>query len=211
MKTFKVIIFGINDYADLACWYLLNDSSYIPVAFAVHRQYREGKDTHMGLPIINWEDLEDHYKPGEVNLFCPVRDNVLRCNLFYHGKVRGYDFISYVSSKAIANGRIGENCFVQEFNNIQPFAWLGNNVVLWAGNHIGHHSRICDGVTITSHCVVSGHCVVGVCSYLGVNCTVRDGIIIQPYVTVGQGSNVVKHLDDERQTYIGNPAKRLYK
>ena len=72
------------------------------------------------------------------------------------GKKKGYDFYSYVSPKAtVLTNKIGENCFILEDNTIQPFVEIGNNCVLWSGNHIGHHGKIDDHVFITSHCVVS--------------------------------------------------------
>ncbi len=64
--------------------------------------------------------------------------------------------ISYVSSKATVfpGAPIGDNCFILEDNTIQPFTSIGNNVVLWSGNHIGHHSVIKDHVSFTSHVVL---------------------------------------------------------
>src|ERR1043165_1195159 len=96
----------------------------------------------------------------------------------YEGiKTRGYRCISYVSSKAtVCDNEIGENCFILEDNTIQPFTKIGNNVVLWSGNHIGHHGVIHDHVTFTSHVVMSGHCDIDRYTFLGVNATLRDGI-----------------------------------
>ena len=34
---------------------------------------------------------------------------------------------------------------------------IGDDCVLWSGNHIGHHATIGDHCFITSHVVVSGH------------------------------------------------------
>ena len=62
-------------------------------------------------------------------------------------KALGYTLASYVSPRAVwwpQTTAIGENCFIQELNNIQPQVKLGDDVFLWAGNHIGHHSVIGD-------------------------------------------------------------------
>ena len=64
---------------------------------------------------------------------------------------------------------VGENSFILEANTLQPFVNIGNDVVLWSGNHIGHHSIISDHVFFTSHVVLSGNCVVGSNCFLGVN------------------------------------------
>jgi acetyltransferase-like isoleucine patch superfamily enzyme len=63
-------------------------------------------------------------------------------------------------------------------------------VVLWSGNHIGHHSTIRDNVFISSHVVVSGSVDIGENSFLGVNSTLVNDISIGrdtwlgPHVTV---------------------------
>jgi len=96
--------------------------------------------------------------------------NELRKKLYLSAKKMGYQFISYVSSKTTNFAEsIGENCFILEDNTLQPFTKIGNNVVLWSGNHIGHHSVIEDHVFFTSHIVLSGHCVVKQKSWIGVN------------------------------------------
>ena len=124
--------------------------------------------------------------------------------LYETGKAKGYQFISYISSKAtVLTDRIGENCFILEDNTIQPFVTIGNNVVLWSGNHIGHHSTIHDHVFFTSHIVLSGHCIVHEHSFFGVNATIRDA------TEIGEGTLVAMGADPSRRTlgWFGNPAK----
>ena len=117
--------------------------------------------------------------------------------------------ISYVSRHATTfpGLKVGENCFILEDNTIQPFVTLGDNVVLWSGNHIGHHSTIDSHVFFTSHVVLSGHCKVESHAFVGVNATIRDGL------TIGQGSLIAMGACITRDTepwsvYKGNPARR---
>ena len=131
-----------------------------------------------------------------------------REKIYLEGKARGYEFISYISSKAtICDNQIGENCFILEDNTIQPFTSIGNNVVLWSGNHIGHHGRIDDHVFFTSHVVLSGHCHVKSYSFFGVNATIRDYLTIGEGTLVAMGSSVTKATDDWG-VYLGNPARK---
>jgi acetyltransferase-like isoleucine patch superfamily enzyme len=117
--------------------------------------------------------------------------------------------ISYISSRAtIFDNEIGDNCFILENNTLQPFTKIGNNVVLWSGNHIGHHGHIKDHVTFTSHVVMSGHCVIGENSFLGVNATLRDGLNIAKGTLVGMAAAITKDTE-EWGVYVGNPAKKL--
>ena len=113
------------------------------------------------------------------------------------GKQMGYRFISYISSKATVwqPELIGENCFIFEDNTIQPFVRIGDNVVMWSGNHIGHHSQIGSHVFVTSHVVISGHVTIEPYTFLGVNSAVRDGITIAEGTLVGMGAVINKNTE----------------
>ena len=208
----KVIIFGVQDFAQLAKFYLQHDSEHEVVAFSVHQRYLPEQPTFEGLPVIAFENVEKTYAPSEFRFFAPMspsRMNRLRESVYQQIKQKGYEMISYVSSKAtVFEGvPIGDNCFILEDNTIQPFTSIGNNVVLWSGNHIGHHSIIKDHVSFTSQVVLSGHCVVESFSFFGVNATIRDRI------HVAEGSFIAMAAAVTRDTqpwgvYKGNPAQK---
>jgi UDP-3-O-[3-hydroxymyristoyl] glucosamine N-acyltransferase len=61
---------------------------------------------------------------------------------------------------------------------VQPFVTIGDNVVLWSGNHIGHHSNLGANCFVSSHAVISGFCTIGENSFLGVNCTIANNVCI---------------------------------
>ncbi len=67
----KVVIFGVLDTAELAHWYLENDSFHTVVAFTVNKEYLK-EDTFKGLPVVPFEELEQHYPPSEYRLFAPM-------------------------------------------------------------------------------------------------------------------------------------------
>ena len=130
--------------------------------------------------------------------------NTVRMNKYERGKELGYEFFSYISSDAtVMSDQIGENCFILEVNTIQPFVSIGNNVVMWSGNHIGHHSIIGDHVYFTSHVVLSGHCEVGEYSWFGVNSTIRDFCKIGQSCLIAMGSLVTKDTQDN-SLYVGS-------
>lgn len=193
----KVIIFGIKDFAELAHYYLSNDSNHEVVAFSVHKDYIPEKGTFCNLPIVAFETIEQQFSPNEFCFFAPMAPNKmnrLREKIYLAIKEKDYKLISYVSSQAtVFNNRIGDNCFILEDNTLQPFTDIGNNVIMWSGNHIGHHSIIHDHVMFTSHVVLSGHCVVQSYCTLGVNATIRDGLTIAEGTFVAMGATVVKN------------------
>jgi carbonic anhydrase/acetyltransferase-like protein (isoleucine patch superfamily) len=77
---------------------------------------------------------------------------------------------------------------------IQPFASVGDNVVLWSGNHIGHHSKIGSHCFISSHVVVSGFCDIGESCFFGVNATLGNNVNVGADCLLGAGSIIVKDV-----------------
>ena len=208
----KVIIFGVLDTAELAHWYLENDSEHEVVAFTVNQEYIK-EDTFKGLPVVPFENLEFEYPPGQYKLFAPMTGrnmNQLREKVYLEGKEKGYEYISYISSKAtVCGNEIGENCFILEDNTLQPFTKIGNNVVLWSGNHIGHHGEIKDHVFFTSHVVMSGHCTIESYCFFGVNATIRDYSHLKKGTLLAMGACLTAQETEEWGVYVGSPAKKL--
>jgi sugar O-acyltransferase (sialic acid O-acetyltransferase NeuD family) len=207
----KVVLFGLRDFASLAHYYLKYDSPHEVVAFTVDREFVPAKPTFEGCPVVAFDDIENCYPPDEFSAFAPLSHqgmNRLRRDVYERFKQKGYRLISYVSSRATCfpGTPIGDNCFILEDNTIQPFVRIGNNVVLWSGNHIGHHSTIGDHVFFTSHVVLSGHCLVDESCFFGVNATIRDGLRISQGSLIGMGA-VVGRDTEPWSVHKGNSSK----
>jgi sugar O-acyltransferase (sialic acid O-acetyltransferase NeuD family) len=208
----NVIVFGVQDFAQLAKFYLQHDSLHEVVAFSVNEQYMPESRTFEGLPVIPFEVVEKSYAPSEVKFFAPMSPSGMnrpRESVYTQIRKKGYEMISYVSSMATVfpDVPIGDNCFILEDNTIQPFVSIGNNVVLWSGNHIGHHSVIKDHVSFTSHVVLSGHCVVEPFSFFGVNATIRDRVHIAEGSLIAMAAAVTRDTEPWG-VYKGNPARK---
>lgn len=212
IKT-EVIIFGLNDLAELAHYYFDKDSQYNVAGFTVNNDYLT-KTTFKDLPVVAFEEVEKYFPTNRYLLFAPITGTKMNNNrkkIYLEGKSKGYQFASYISSKAtIFDNEIGENCFILEDNTLQPFTKIGNNVILWSGNHIGHHSIIEDHVFFTSHVVLSGHCHVKERVWIGVNATIRDGITLGEGSLIAMGSLITKNTDNNG-VYMGSPAKKQEK
>ena len=133
------------------------------------------------MPVVAFEDVAKNYPPDSYDFFVALsysKLNAVRKEKFLAAKEMGYKLVSFISSRAtvLNEGRIGENCFIFEDNTIQPFVTIGNNVTLWSGNHIGHHSVIHDHTFVASHVVISGGVEIGEQCFVGVNATLRDHI-----------------------------------
>ena len=195
-KEKKLILFGDSSLASLAHFYFKHDSDYTVIAFTVDKDYLQC-DTFEGLPVVPFEEVENHFSPEDYEMFIPIsfkRMSYLRRERYETAKEKGYTLANYVSSKATTwpDLSIGDNCFIFEDNTIQPYVKIGNNCVLWSGNHIGHHTVIKDHVSITSQVVISGACVIEDHCFFGVNSSVRDEAHIATATLVGMGANIVK-------------------
>ena len=205
-----LVIIGNGEIASMAYEYFKHDSPYDPVGFSIGAEYIKGSDFE-GLPLVPLDRVGEIWPPERVSAFVAIGDaqlNRVRANHFRQMKGLGYSLASYVSSRAFVwhNAFIGENCFVLEDNTLQPFVEIGNNVILWSGNHIGHRSRIADHVYVTSHVVISGFCTVGEYSYLGVNATVANGVTIERDNFLAMGCVVSQSTEPDR-IYQGSPAE----
>jgi len=210
----KVVVFGISQWAELAHFYLTHDSPHEVVAFTLDRDYIESP-TYKDLPVVPFDEVEQHYDPAEFKMFIPMsfkRMNHVRAEKYYDARKKGYELISYVSSKATTfpGFECGDNCFILEDNTVQPFVSVGNDVTLWSGNHIGHDSIIEDHCFITSHVVVSGHVRIGTRSFLGVNATLRNAITIAPESLIVAGAVITKNTTP-KGVYYPERAKRAPK
>lgn len=196
----KVIIFGIGHLAEMALFYLNHDSEHEVVAFTVDPDYLKIDNFHK-LPVVNFNEIEKKFPPNEFKMFLPIsykKINKIRAEKFTDAKKKGYNLISYISSKTTYyNTPIGENCFIFENNLIQPHTIIGNNCILWSGNHIGHHSTIEDHCFLASHVVVSGNVNIGEFSFVGVNATIRDNIKIGKENIIGASSLILGDTPDK--------------
>lgn len=213
-KRESIIIVGNSPIAEVAYEYVTHDSPYNVVAFTVNKEFLKDK-SFMGLPVEPFEDIENKYDPKKIKMFVAIgyKDlNCLRARFCQEAREKGYCLISYISSHAFLwhNVEVGENCFILEDNTIQPFVKIGNNVTLWSGNHIGHHSIIEDNCFISSHVVVSGLCRIGRGSFLGVNSAISNQTAIARDNIIGMGAVITKDTEPEK-LYVGNPARALGK
>lgn len=210
MKNKKLVIIGNTSNARLAKYFFEIDSDYEPVTFSVNKEYIKESEFE-GLPVTAFEEVEKEYPPAEYEAFVAVgytNMNKIREDLYNKCKSKGYRMANYISSRCsfLSQFPTGDNCFILEDNTIQPFVKIGNNVVLWSGNHIGHDVRIEDHNFITSHAVVSGFVTIKRNCFIGVNATIRDGVTISPETLIAAGAIIMKDTE-ERGVYL--PARSV--
>ena len=209
----KLVIFGSGALAELSHFYFTHDSSFEVVGFTVDDAYFT-TDTYLGLPCVPVSKLAAVFPPDAFSLFIAIgysKLNAVRIAKYTMAKEMGYRLASYVSSKAHQwpnDLSVGENVMIMEGNSIMPFCKIGNNVLIWIGNILSHHTIIGDHTCLTSHVALGGCVVVGERCFFGLNATIRDSITIADGTVVAASANVIKSTE-ANCVYMGNPAKMV--
>lgn len=195
MKMAKIIIYGTGLIAEVAHFYFSRDTDHQIACFTNAGSFIK-ETSFQSLPVEPFENIGADFPPEHYDMFIAigyVKTNQIRQQRYAEAKAKGYRLATYISPRATYYGTlVGDNCFILENNVIQPFVTIGNNVTLWSGNHIGHHSVIENHCFISSHVVVSGSCHIEENCFLGVNCTLRDNIRVGKLSVIGSGATVMK-------------------
>lgn len=212
--TRPVVVFGNLRSASLAWYCLCHDTPWQVAAFTVDLAYITNP-TFEGLPLVSFEHLEAYYPPSDYRLLIPMgyqQINGVRRERFEAAKRRGYDFVSYVSSRASVwqDLDIGENVLIYEHAIIQPFARIGSNCIIRSGAHISHHCQVADHAFVAAEVAMGGEGQVGEQAFIGVGAVLRDRIRIAERTFVGAGAVVLKDTDADG-LYVGNPARKASK
>ncbi len=206
-----LIIVGTSELAQLACYYFRQDSDRKVAAFSVDRKFKSD-DNCMGLPVICFEEVENHYPATDYDMFVAIgysHLNKSRAKKCAEARAKGYRLASYFSSRAsIWPGLVaGDNCFVMEGNVVQPFVEIGNSVIVWCNSLISHHVCIANNTFIAAHAVISGHAKIGENCFIGANATIRDKIEVAQNTIVGAGALILESTE-ENNVYLGNPSQK---
>ena len=201
-------MFGTRQIAEVLAYYFERDSDYRIAAFTVDGAFLT-ESSFMGRPVVPFEEVAAHYPPSSHAMFVALsyaKMNAVRAAKFAAAKATGYTLASHLSPRAQAwDGlALGENSFVMEHNVVQPFARIGSNTTLWAGNHIGHHATVGDHCFLASHIVVSGGVAIGDNCFIGVNATLRDGITVAPRCLIGAGALILADTQPD-QVFMSEP------
>lgn len=207
-----LVLIGAGEFAQIALEYFTHDSDYEVAAFSVERAYLE-RPRLEGLPVVPYEDLLASHPPGAFDVFVAIpatQMNRLRTRFYLDAKQKGYRCATYVSTRSFVwrNAKIGENSFIFENNVIQPFVTIGNNCVLWSGNHVGHRSVVRDHVFMASHAVISGYYDIGEGCFIGVNATLNDHVKVAENCIIGSGALITKDTEAGR-VYVSSPARAV--
>lgn len=119
-------------------------------------------------------------------------------------------YFTYIHPTAIIgnNVSIGDGSFIGANSIITTDVVIGKHALLNRANHIGHDTKAGLGLSMMPGAIVSGNCEIGNSVYIGTNASVKQGIRICDFVTIGLNAGVVKDIKSSG-TYVGVPAWQL--
>ena len=80
---------------------------------------------------------------------------------------------------------------------IQPFASIGDNIIIWSGNHIGHHVSIGNHCFLASMVGIAGNTQIGEQCYLGGQVGINHGLKIGDRCAVLNAILIDRDLPDD--------------
>jgi sugar O-acyltransferase (sialic acid O-acetyltransferase NeuD family) len=204
----KLLIYGTGTFADYVAYVLSQHEEYKIQAFCIERSFNQDRRQRQdGIPIVDFESLEEAFPPDDHQLFISIGNNWVRERIFRESKLKGYSLLSYISPRAMVypNLSYGENVFIDDGTGIQPFSTIGDNTLL-LGAKIGHHCRIGSHVLLSA-CSLAGNVQVGDYSFIAINAAVQQNTAIGKGNIIGMGSIIVSSTADG-SVYTEPPAKK---
>jgi sugar O-acyltransferase (sialic acid O-acetyltransferase NeuD family) len=208
----RTIILGNGGLAETVYCFLTYDSPHEVAAFTVNMEYI-AQDTLLGLPVVPFEDVESLFPAFRHKMIVSIgfqKRNRVREEKYLQAKEKGYDLISYVSSKATTWPAlaVGDNTIITPNTYIGPFARIGNNVFVAPDAMISHHVVIKDHCYIAPGAVILGRVTVEPYCLIGANSTIREGVTVARECIIGAGVTITENTE-ERRVYRA-PAPELH-
>jgi len=199
MKDKKLVIFGQQNFAELAHYYFKYDSRYSVHAFVVDAEYLR-EPTHDGLPVVTTAQLPTEFPPDQYEVFVAIgigQVNRLRAAKLAELGALGYTAASYVSSKAIvAHGvEIRPNTMIMDQSVVQPKVCIGQNCILFPGSEIGYRAWLGEHCWLVAATVAEAVRLGPYC-FVGVQATIAPGLSLGEGCIVGAGAVVLNDAGD---------------
>lgn len=194
----NLVIFGVGQLAQLASFYLNQQSKYQLVGYSTDNPQ---SSVHEGLPLVAAEDLNNRFTPDDTSLFVAIsyhKQNSIRKHRCEELRKQGWSLASIISPTAVIadNCILGDNLFIVESVVVQPWSQIGDGVVLWSGVQVGHHSLLGAYCFLSAGTVLMGCNTVGSCAHLAGGVTVRDHLKVGSGQQIAAGETVTFDLED---------------
>lgn len=195
--TNKLIIYGNGHMAKMIYQFVKNQ--YDTVAFCVDSACIQ-ELTVCGLPLIAFEEIEEHYIPETHCMLLAVgyvEMNSVRERKYQEAKSKGYLFINYIHPSVVMHDctDIGENNIILDHASIHPYTKIGNGNFISSNSNIGHGCSIGDNNWVNAGVSVAGETVIENKVFLGVNSAVGHGLVVKNKTFVGACTQINRNTE----------------
>jgi len=196
----KLVVFGTGALARLAYIHFSDEGQYEVIAFTVNEEYIVNDSDVFDLEVVPFEKIEQIYPPDSFALFVAIgtkKANKARAQIYNDCKAKGYELASCLNTKFnhLKHVKTGDNCLIMPNVIVQPFAEIGNDVIIWSGSYVGYQTQIGDHSYIAAAAVVAGSVKIGEYCFVGANATVKDGLSLAPETVIGAGAVILKDTE----------------
>ena len=204
----KIVIVGVNEFAEYLFYTILKENQVEVVGFATLKDFLT-VNQFCNLPVYPLEDLANILNSHDLKVLITIgytKMNARREKTYNLCKSLGYDIYTYISSRAVCDSDlIGEGCIVMPMSYIPPLTKLGVCNVINVATIIGHTSVIGNFNWFSGNVTMGGNVTVHNNCFIGMNCLLKNGIRVNSQTMIGAYS----YLSDdtiEGRFYSGNPA-----
>jgi len=193
-----ILLFGIGLTSEVISYYIDKWGDYRIVAYVVDKPFLKKKE-FFGKTVISTESLSK-YPPSQYKAFVAV--GYQNYNFFREQKVdefrkMGYELVSIVNPNAPLSPHLvyGNNCLIlPDDAQIMPYAVLKDNVFVYVGCTIGHHTTIYDNCWIAAGATIAGNVKIQKNCFVGVGAAIGNGVNIGEKSVIGCGTTVTKNV-----------------
>lgn len=205
-----LVIYGNGNMAKMLFHYL--KAHYTIKAFTVDSACIDVQEIN-GLPVIPFEDVENHYQPEQHKMIVAVgfvQMNRIRQNRSAEAKAKGYKLISYIHPSVSTHdiNEIGENNIILENVSLHPYVKIGHNNFISANVNFGHGCIVHDNCWFNAGVSVAGEAVIHNNCFFGVNASVNNNIEVAEKTFIGANA-FLSRSSSAGEVYLSEPGEKL--
>ncbi|WP_070485771.1 acetyltransferase [Weeksella sp. HMSC059D05] len=144
-----------------------------------------------------------------VNVFIPIGNNTVRCNLLQKLMQSGFNTPSYIhpTCNIHKSVKIGKCVYILPNSNIMPLTQLKDFVLISMGVNIAHHTIIEEGCFFSQGSNIGANIHFEKNVFCGIASTVMTGVKkVGTDSFIGAGAVIIKDVPDGA-TVVGNPGR----
>lgn len=164
--------------------------------------------TFQGRPILGNLKVIPQYSEM-ASFIIGIGDNAVRAKIANSNSINWYTAL-HPNAVISSSVEIGEGSAVMAQAVLNPDAVIGRHCIINTGAVVEHDCVIGDYVHVSPHATLCGTVHIGNNVHIGAGTVVKNNVSICSGCVVGAGA-VVIHNILQAGTYVGVPAKRVYK